>query len=166
MAELEQTLETAEVLLRISAVVLDQAVNPTKSVELSAADPERLIEACGTIPDIFAAACCRAMDDAPELRDEYGERVPPPLEAVASAMDEVYGFGGFRYPFSGTVDEDGIYRADDDAPLPPLVRYSYPQEVRHGKWPLRRQYECFVYQYAITALREVRTGKTRIARFD
>jgi hypothetical protein len=180
MSEFEHTLNEVEGQVRISAVVLDQTINPTRSEELSDADPERLIEACGLIPDFFAVACStvyphRPMgaDDAarlglphPPLRDEYGERVPPPIDAVASAMDAEYGCGGFRFPFTGTVDADGIYCADDDPPLAPLVRYSYPQAFGHGRSPLRRQYECFVYQYGITALREIRTGETRIARFD
>tara|TARA_R110002020_G_scaffold62890_1_gene167732 strand:- start:238 stop:681 length:444 start_codon:yes stop_codon:yes gene_type:complete len=135
--------------IRLSAVVLDQTVNPTKSEDLSAADPERLVAACGLIPDIFAAACCKVDKDR-----RPGDIDTMTLDKVAAAMNEEYGFGGFRYPFSGAVDADGTYRADDDPPIAPLVRYVYPG------------FECLVYRYAITALREIATGETRIARFD
>jgi len=134
----------------LSAVVLDQTINPTKSAKLSGADPERLLEACGLIPEFFAAACCE-VDIDPALKDGSDTMT---LAAVATAMDAEYGFGGFRHPFSGAVDDAGIYRADDDPPLPPLVKYDYPG------------FECLVYQYGITALREIATGETKIARFD
>jgi hypothetical protein len=134
----------------LSAVVLDQTINPTKSAELSGADPERLLEACGLIPEFFAAACCKE-DIDPALKDG-GDTMT--LEAVATAMDEEYGFGGFRFPFSGSVDADGTYCADDDPPQPPLVKYDYPG------------FECLVYRYGITALREIATGEIKIARFD
>ena len=136
---------------RLSAVVLDHTINPTNSPKLSGADSERLLEACGLIPDFFAAACCE-VDIDPALKKDGSDTMT--LEAVATAMDEEYGFGGFRFPFSGVVNAIGYYYGDDDSPEAPLVKYDYPG------------FECFVYQYGITALREIATGETKIARFD
>jgi hypothetical protein len=153
-----------EIRFRISDLALRRIINPAKSKDLSEVDPKRIIEACGIIPDFFASACCRLTSELDDLElSGFPNEVEISLDCVAEAMDGEYGYGGFgQYPFHGSLDADGTYRSpegDDDPPLPPLARYAFPR----GDAP---RFECFVYQYAITALREIATGETRIARFD
>ena len=77
------------------------------------------------------------------------------LDQVADAMDEIYGFGGFCYPFSGTVTDSGTYQTPEDPDLEPYATISYLD-----------RFTMYVYPYAITAIRDNDTGETRIGRFD
>ena len=103
--------------------------------------PEVSREHLGLIPEFFISAT-QGSEDAT-------------LDAVADAMDEVYQYGGFRYPFSGTVDADGVYRAPEDPPLEPYVTLGYLD-----------RFTLYQYPYAIVALRDNDTGETKIGRFD
>jgi hypothetical protein len=89
---------------RPSDVLLDRVLNPAGDLMLGDCEPEHLIEACGIIPEFFAQACLSAD--------------PLTLDAIAAGMDNAYQFGGFCYPFNGTVDDhNGTYQSehDDDA---------------------------------------------------
>jgi len=79
------------------------------------------------------------------------------LDSLAEAMDEVYGYGygGFRYPFSGTVADCGTYKAPEDPDLPYMAKVSYYD-----------RFTMYCYPYAITAIKDNDTGETRIGRFD
>ena len=77
------------------------------------------------------------------------------LEQVTRAMDEIYGYGGFQYPFGGTVAESGVYRSPDDPDLQPYATIAF-----------RDRFTMYCYPYAITAIRDNDTGETRIGRFD
>jgi hypothetical protein len=128
---------------RRSDFILDRDYNPTRSLEFGAATARQLEEACGLIPDFFADACSTV-----ELN--------PSLEAIAADMDATYQFGGFAaYPFPGSITDAGVYQsADGDDDMPPLAVFRCDG------------FECFVYQYAITAIRDMATRETKIARFD
>ncbi len=103
--------------------------------------PEVDREYLGLIPKFFVHAT-QGADDAT-------------LDAVADAMDEIYGYGGFRFPFSGTVDSEGIYRAPEDPPLEPYVSIGYLD-----------RFTLYQYPYGILALRDKETLETKIGRFD
>jgi len=77
------------------------------------------------------------------------------LDQVTQAMDEIYGCGGFQYPFGGTVTETGAYQSPEDPDLQPYatVHYLY-------------RFTMFCYPYAITAIRDNETGEIKIGRFD
>ena len=129
--------------VRPSDLLLDRVFNPARDEQLGGATPAQLAEACGIIPDFFCQACMTAD--------------PLTLDNIASGMDDAYQFGGFSYPFSGTVDDhDGTYQSehDDDPALAPLARFIF------------EGFECFVYEYGITAIRDRATRQTKIARFD
>jgi hypothetical protein len=103
-----------------------------------------LAEACGIIPDFFCQACIEAGDALT-------------LDAIAAGMDNAYQFGGFCYPFNGTIDDhNGTYQSehDDDPALAPLARFIF------------EGFELFVYEYGIAAIRDRATRETKIARFD
>tara|TARA_R110000803_G_scaffold59790_1_gene118732 strand:+ start:90 stop:506 length:417 start_codon:yes stop_codon:yes gene_type:complete len=133
--------------IRTSDLVLDRVLNPTRSAELGNARPADILEACGLIPDFFADAC---------LSITF-EGVADTLDDLAGAMDNLYGCGGFCYPFGGTIATDGTYASeyDDDPDMAPLCRFGY-----------EGRFFCFVYQYGVTAIRDNTTGQTKIARFD
>ena len=103
--------------------------------------PEVTREHLGILPEFFISATQGAGDAT--------------LDAVAGAMDEVYGYGGFQYPFSGEIDPQGVYRAPEDPPLEYLATISYLD-----------RFTMFCYPYAITAIRDNDTGETKIGRFD
>jgi len=103
--------------------------------------PEVTREHVGIVPEFFISATHGAEDAT--------------LDAVADAMDELYQYGGFRYPFSGTVDTDGVYRAPEDPPLEPYVTIGY-----------LGRFTMYQYPYSIVALRDNDTGETKIGRFD
>lgn len=103
--------------------------------------PELNREWLGLIPEFFISATTEAGDGT--------------LNTVADAMDEVYMYGGFRYPFSGTVDYEGIYRAPEDPPLEPYVAIQYLDK-----------FTLYQYPYGIVALRDTDTGETKVGRFD
>ena len=129
--------------IRPSDLLLDRVLNPTRDADIGSATPADIIEACGIIPDFFAAACCSTSE-------------PLTLDIIASGMDDAYQFGGFRYPFGGSLNHDGVYQSehDMDHDLPPLACFTF------------EGFECFVYQYGITAIRDRATRDAKIARFD
>jgi len=132
---------------RPSEIILDRVLNPARDQNIGAARPADIIEACGIIPDLFCAACCEAGTGDDGLT----------LDGVCAAMDNAYGFGGFCYPFGGSLELDGTYKSehDDDADLAPLARFGFEGRVF-----------CFVYDYGITAVRIGLDGPYKIARFD
>ena len=69
------------------------------------------IEALGLIPHFFERAL-------------YIEGQP--IQSVADKMDALYHYGGFVYPFEGTIDSNGRYISyndfGDDDPLDPIAR--------------------------------------------
>lgn len=75
------------------------------------------------------------------------------IQTVADTMDAIYQFGGFRYPFGGTVDSEGLYQSGGDEPLSPLVTCKDSGYTLH------------VYPYSITALVDSE-GNQKIGRFD
>lgn len=98
------------------------------------------IEALGLIPHFFERAL-------------YIEGQP--IQSVADKMDTLYHYGGFVYPFEGTiVDNKGRYLADnDDDPLDPIARID------------KLGFTLWVYPYAIVGLMDDK-GNQKIARFD
>lgn len=132
---------------RPSEIILDRVLNPARDQNIGAARPADIVEACGIIPDFFCAACCET---------STGE-IGLTLDGICEAMDEAYGFGGFCYPFGGSLDHAGTYRSEheDDADLQPLARFGFEGRVF-----------CFVYDYGITAVRIGLDGPYKIARFD
>ena len=130
-----------ELKIRPSDVVLDRALNPARCEQLGQARPADILEACGIIPDFFTAAIIG-----------HDART---LDAIADAMDAEYQFGGFSYPWAGTVEQDGTYTSPDDEPLKPLCRYGF-----------EGRFFCYVYQYGITAIIDRETGQQKIGRFD
>lgn len=129
--------------IRPSDLLLDRVLNPTRDADIGSATPALIIEACGIIPDFFAAACCSTSE-------------PLTLGIIAAAMDAEYQFGGFCYPFGGSLTDAGVYQSsyDDDPDMPPLACFTF------------EGFECFVYHYGITAIRDRATRETKIARFD
>ena len=136
-----------ENVLPLSAwVFLDSELNPSKDKNLSTVPEGRIREACGIIPEFFLMAVLEGMETASG----------PTLEKVSEGMDAAYQFGGFSYPFPGAVSPEGVYQSpyDEDEPLSPLVRFT------HGAL------ELFIYQSAITALRDRTSGAFKVGRFD
>jgi len=129
-------------------VFLDSEINPTGDAELATVPENYIREACGIIPDFFLIAVLEGMDTASRLN----------VENVSERMDAAYRFGGFSYPFEGTVSPQGVYHSpfeeEGDEPLPPLARFAY------------NDLELFVYRYAIAALRDRSTGEAKVGRFD
>ena len=132
---------------RPSEIILDRVLNPSRDHGLGQTPPDYLIEACGIVPDFFCNACVETSNSDAGVT----------LDAICDAMDEAYGFGGFAYPFRGTLDAAGVYTAanGDDEPLAPLARFGFESRVF-----------CFVYDYGITAIRIGLDGPYRIGRFD
>ena len=131
---------------RPSDLLLDRVLKPTRDADIGSATPALIIEACGIIPDFFAHACMAAD--------------PLTLDEIAHHMDDAYQFGGFRYPFGGGITPAGVYQSshDDDPDMPPLARFVFDTDTGG--------FECFVYHYGITAIRDRATRETKIARFD
>jgi len=99
------------------------------------------IEALGLIPHFFERAL-------------YIEGQP--IQSVADKMDTLYHYGGFVYPFGGTiVDNKGRYLADNegDDPLDPIARID------------KLGFTLWIYPYAIVGLTDDK-GNQKIARFD
>ena len=98
------------------------------------------IEALGLIPHFFERAL-------------YIEGQP--IQSVADKMDALYHYGGFVYPFEGTiVDNKGRYLADnDDDLLDPIARIT------------KLGFTLWVYPYSIVGLMDDK-GNQKIARFD
>ena len=127
-------------------VYLDAKYNPSQDESLATVPEDRLCEACGIIPDFFMWALVEGIESV------FG----PTLERVSDAMDKAYGFGGFCYPFKGTVSAEGVYQSpyDDDEPLAPLLRLSHSG------------LELYIYESAIAALRDCTSGEVVVGRFD
>ena len=102
--------------------------------------PDVTREHLGLVPEFFLQAL------------HYGGDT---LQTVADAMDSIYGYGGFRFPFEGTVTDTGVYTAPEDPDLTPYATVTYLDK-----------YTLYCYPYAITALRDNETGETKIGRFD
>ena len=139
--------------LRPADILLDRVLNPADDADLNQWQPEHLVEACGIIPDFFVTACITAEQESPDTLT---------LQHIADGMDRVYQFGGFKYPWPGTLDADGVYTSkyEEDPPLSPLVRFSFM--ASH----MGRVIECFVYESGITAIRERGAASLFIGRFD
>jgi len=101
--------------------------------------PEVTREYLGILPEFFIHAT------------QEGET----LEQVAEAMDSIYQFGSFQYPFGGTVADSGAYQSPDDPDLQPYATIAYLD-----------RFTMYCYPYAITAIRDNDTGETKIGRFD
>lgn len=98
------------------------------------------VESLGLIPIFFDRSANRAGLD---------------LQTTADNMDDLYNFGGFRFPFTGEIEEGGFYVADndEDPPLAPLAKLE--------KYGLT----CWIYPYAIVGLVDSE-GNQKIGRFD
>ena len=103
--------------------------------------PEVSREYLGILPEFFIHATQGAGDAT--------------LGAVADAMDEIYGYGGFQYAFAGVVSDSGTYQVPEDPDLEPYATISYLD-----------RFTMYCYPYAITAIRDNDTGETKIGRFD
>ena len=104
--------------------------------------PEVTREYLGILPEFFISAT-------------QGLENTGTLDQVADRMDDVYGYGGFRFPFGGTVADCGAYQSPEDPDLQPYATISYLD-----------RFTMYVYPYAITAIRDNDTGETKIGRFD
>jgi hypothetical protein len=60
--------------------------------------PEVTREYLGLLPEFFISAT--------QKLSEYAT-----LDHIAQVMDDLYQFGGFRYPFGGTVADSGAYQS-------------------------------------------------------
>ena len=103
---------------------------------------DNLMQACGLIPLFFND--CLAL--------EYDN-----LEDFTREFDCCYGFGGFHtYAWKGKLGDNNEYISEfeDDEPLEPLVVFT------------GNRYECIVYKYGVTAIRDLETKETKIARID
>ena len=98
------------------------------------------IEALGLIPHFFERAL-------------YIEGQP--IQSVADKMDALYHYGGFVYPFEGTIDDSGTYiaKSEEDEPLKPIARID------------KLGFTVWVYPYSIVGLMDDK-GNQKIARFD
>jgi hypothetical protein len=100
------------------------------------------IESLGLIPHFFERAL-------------YIEGQP--IQSVADKMDTLYHYGGFVYPFEGTIDSNGRYISyndfGEDEPLDPIARID------------KLGFTLWVYPYAIVGLMDDK-GNQKIARFD
>jgi hypothetical protein len=104
--------------------------------------PEITREYLGILPEFFIHATQALGEDHT-------------LDSLTEAMDEVYGFGGFQYPFGGTVADSGAYKSPEDPDLQPYATIAYLD-----------RFTMYCYPYAITAIRDNDTGETKIGRFD
>jgi hypothetical protein len=140
--------------LRTSDLILDRKFNPTRSVDYDLATPRQLMEACGIIPDFFAAACLQFENRRAE--SEADNVILSGLTEIALSMNEAYGFGGFDLGEPRAhLDSEGRYFYPNDPALSPLARFTYGL------------FELFVYEYGITALREMNNSQSTITgRFD
>jgi len=143
--------------IRTSELILDRILNPTDDKAIGAASGNDIVEACGLIPDFFCQACLnygRTIFKA--IKNPSVEMFKDSdLKVVADEMDSIYGFGGFKYPWSGTVTDDGVYQSKDSDPdMNPLALFRYAHM------------ELFVYPYGVCAIRNTKTNESKIARFD
>ena len=130
--------------IRTSELVLDRVLNPTDDKAIGAASGNDIVEACGLIPDFFCQACLNL--------EKFNDS---DLKNVADGMDTIYRFGGFQYPWSGTVTTEGVYKSNDSDPdMNPLALFRYIHM------------ELFVYPHGVCAIRDTETNKYKVARFD
>ena len=101
--------------------------------------PEITREYLGILPEFFISAT------------QEGES----LSQITQAMDELYGYGGFEYAFSGVVSDSGTYQVPEDPDLEPYATITYLD-----------RFTMYCYPYSITAVRDNDTGETKIGRFD
>ena len=137
---------------------MDTLINPTNNAEVGESFEFHIREACGIIPQFFEDAC-----DAQSTRDiPVGTYNALPLEFVANKMDQLYQYGGFEdSTFEGEIRPDGTYQSDDEDPdMAPLAKFTCSDLDGHA-W-----IDLFVYDYAICAIRNRRSGGYKIARFD
>lgn len=146
-------MQTKTIVVRPSELILDRVLNPAGDADLNSASPALLLEACGIIPDFFAEACITAESQNPDGIN---------LDAIADAMDRVYQYGGFEFPWGGTLDADGVYQSQyaEESDRSPLVRFSYAAAMGG------QAFECFVYQSGIAAIRERGSETAKVGRFD
>jgi len=114
----------------------------TVSWDPSKVYPEATREYLGLLPEFFISATQNLGDTGT-------------LDSLADAMDEIYQFGGFQYPFGGTVADSGAYQSPEDPDLQPYATIAF-----------RERFTMYCYPYAITAIRDNDTGETKIGRFD
>jgi hypothetical protein len=148
-------------------------VNPTNQIEYQQFGDSRLIDACGLIPRFFYQAIDnikqqnKLTENYPKVLEELGLEAEtknrPKLElniqTLADEMDEIYMYGGFKFAFEGTIDEDGVYASpyEEDEDLYPYARFYHPDN----------SLELFVYKYGIIGIRDSKNTKNfKIARFD
>ena len=147
--------------------------NPANSQEY-VVDSEKLILACGYIPQFFYTAVHNInehntlVEGYPKVLQELGLSMEPKaqpeleqlsVESIAKEMDELYRFGGFQFPIEGTIDEQGILISphEEDQDMFPLVRFYDPSHT----------FEFFVYTYCIVGLRDSKNhDDVKMARFD
>ena len=138
--------------IRTSELILDRVLNPTDDKAIGAASGNDIVEACGLIPDFFCQAC---LDLPISSFQSCFKPDDTDLKIVADGMDSIYGFGGFKYPWSGTVTTEGVYKSNDSDPdMNPLALFRYAHM------------ELFVYPYGVCAIRDTKTNESKIARFD
>ena len=135
--------QVIELNIRPAKIVLDWVHNPAGNGDWFLNSARDLEQSAGTVPDFFAE----------------GIQGAETLEDVAERMDDIYQGGGFRYPFQGHVDAEGLYHSDDgEPPLFPLLR------LKGGD---RNRFTCYVYEYGITAILDDKLpGESMVARFD
>ena len=136
------------VTIRPSDLILERIINPTQVKEYKKARAIDMVESCGIIPDFFAEACVElSFEDSTQFT----------LDNIAKKIDAMYQCGGFLHPMKGTISADGSYISsyDDDDDLAPICRYKYEDK-----------FYLYVYEYAITAIVDIATGDSKIARFD
>ena len=148
-------------------------VNPTNQIEYQQFGDSRLIDACGLIPRFFYQAIDnikqqnKLTENYPKVLEELGLEAEtknrPKLElniqTLADEMDEIYMYGGFKFAFEGTIDEDGVYASpyEEDEDLYPYARFYHPDN----------SLELFVDKYGIIGIRDSKNTKNfKIARFD
>ena len=103
---------------------------------------DNLMQACGLIPLFFND--CLAL--------EYDN-----LEDFTREFDCCYGFGGFHtYAWKGKLGDNNEYISEfkEEEHLQPLVIFT------------GNRFECIVYKYGVTAIRDLETKETKIARID
>tara|TARA_R110000787_G_scaffold18482_1_gene56605 strand:- start:18637 stop:19020 length:384 start_codon:yes stop_codon:yes gene_type:complete len=103
---------------------------------------DQLRQKCGLIPSFF--------NDC--LRLEYDN-----LEDFTKEFDCCYGFGGFhRQSWKGKLGDNSEYISEfkEEEHLQPLVIFT------------GNRFECIVYKYGVTALRDTETKETKVARID
>ena len=103
---------------------------------------DQLMQCCGLIPAFFND--CLAL--------EYDN-----LEDFTREFDCCYGFGGFHtYAWKGKLGDNNEYISEfeEEEHLQPLVIFT------------GNRFECIVYKYGVTAIRDLETKETKIARID